>query len=274
MRFPAPAKLNLFLHITGRREDGYHELQTVFQFIDLVDELEISVREDGKILRPTGLTDVEPEADLVVRAAKLLQKETNCTLGAEISVQKKIPAGGGLGGGSSDAATTLVALNQLWKTGLSRDQLAQIGLKLGADVPVFIHGEAVWAEGVGEQFFPIELPESWYLVIDPHISVSTAAIFGAEELTRDTPKKRIRSFPSDGGRNDCEPVVTARYPEIGAALQWLSQFGEAKLTGTGGCLFAAFQERAQAEQEQSQLPSQWDGFVVKGMNHSPLHQRA
>ncbi len=266
----APAKLNLFLHVTGHRDDGYHELQTIFQFIDLMDRIEIEVTEDGRIERPLGLAHVPEQDDLVVRAAKALQKQTGTRLGARIRVEKRIPEGGGLGGGSSDAATTLAALNQLWSTGLSRQQLAEIGLELGADVPVFIHGRAAWAEGVGERLEPVDPPEENYLLVAPGISVSTADIFQAKELTRNTPKAKIAGFLPDGGRNDCEPVVVARHPEIGEALQWLSKFGDARMTGTGSCLFVALESRERAEEIKLQLPEKWKGFVVKGINRSPL----
>lgn len=272
--WPAPAKLNLFLHVTGRRGDGYHELQTIFQFIDLQDRILIELTESGKIERPTGLDGVQEEDDLVVQAAKVLQKHTGTGLGAIINVDKQIPAGGGLGGGSSDAATILVALNKLWSTGLSQDELSGIGLQLGADVPIFIHGKSAWAEGVGEELVTVDPPEHDYLLVDPGVSVSTADIFQAKELTRNTPKAKIAGFLrgslANSGRNDCEPVVIARYPEIAEALEWLSRFGDARMTGTGGCLFIALSNRAEAERIREQLPEKWSGFVVKGMNRSPL----
>lgn len=270
MKWLAPAKLNLFLHITGRRADGYHELQSIFQFIDLMDRLTITVREDGGISRPQGLAGVAQEDDLVVRAARLLQQKTATLLGAEISVEKRIPAGGGLGGGSSDAATTLVALNQLWQTKLSVDQLAELGVVLGADVPVFVRGTAAWAEGVGEKLTPVDPPQPWYLLVAPGVSVPTIEIFQSKELTRNTPKAKIRGSLPDGARNDCESVVVLRYPEVGEALQWLSRFGEARMTGTGSTLFVAMQSRTAAEAVRAQLPPQWKGFVVKGVNRSPL----
>ncbi len=272
--WPAPAKLNLFLHVTGRRDDGYHELQTIFQFIDLQDQIRIEITDSGEIRRPAGLEGVREEDDLVVHAAKALQKHTGTTSGAIINVDKQIPAGGGLGGGSSDAATILVALNGLWSTKLSENELAEIGLQLGADVPIFIYGKSAWAEGVGEELVPIDPPERTYLVVDPGISVSTADIFQAKELTRNTPKAKIAGFlrgsVADGGRNDCEPVVTARYPEVGEALKWLSKFGDARMTGTGSCLFVALNDHAEAERIRGQLPEKWSGFVVRGINRSPL----
>ena len=270
MKWPAPAKLNLFLHITGRRENGYHELQTIFQFIDLMDWLTFTINDSGDITRSQGMADVPPEQDLVVRAARLLQKQCDCAQGVDIAVEKVIPAGGGVGGGSSDAATTLVALNQLWDCRLGRKALAELGVQLGADVPIFVHGTAAWAEGVGELITPVEPEEPWYLLVAPEVAVSTAEIFQSKELTRNTPKAKIRGSLPDGGRNDCEPVVVKRYPEVGTALQWLSRYGEARMTGTGSCLFVAMESREAAEAAQQQLPQQWKGFVVKGMNRSPL----
>ena len=271
--WPAPAKINLFLHVTGRRADGYHELETVFQFIDLMDQLTIEVLPGTAIERPLGMEGVAAEDDLVVRAARLLQQHCGVEQGARISVEKRIPAGGGLGGGSSDAATVLVALNQLWSTGLEREALAALGLQLGADVPIFIHGHAAWAEGVGEQLVEVDPPEHFYLLVDPVVAIATADIFQAEELTRNTPKAKIRGFLPEGGRNDCEPVVVARYPAVRDALQWLSRFGEARMTGTGSCLFVALDDRVLAEQAQQQLPAQWRGFVVRGMNRSTLIEK-
>lgn len=270
MKWPAPAKLNLFLHITGRREDGYHELQTIFQFIDLVDQLTFTLNEHGAITRSQGMADVAAQEDLVVRAARLLQQQMGCSQGVDIAVEKVIPAGGGLGGGSSDAATTLVALNQLWGCGLSQTALAELGVQLGADVPIFVHGTAAWAEGVGELITPVEPPEPWYLVVAPEVAVSTAEIFQSKELTRNTPKAKIRGSLPEGGRNDCELVVVKHYPAVAEALQWLSKFGDARMTGTGSCLFVAMKSHAAAETARQQLPAQWSGFVVKGMNRSPL----
>jgi len=217
--WPAPAKLNLFLHVVGRRPDGYHELQTVFQLIDLADELEFELRDDGRLRRLAGPAEVEPDRDLSLRAAQLLQASTGTPLGADIRVRKRIPLGGGLGGGSSDAATTLVALNALWGTGLSPTQLAALGLGLGADVPVFVHGHSAWAEGVGECLTPLELPERWFAVIRPRVAVATAEVFQAPELTRNSPRITIRGFLEAGGRNDCEPVVAARWPGWGASVR-------------------------------------------------------
>jgi 4-diphosphocytidyl-2-C-methyl-D-erythritol kinase len=263
--------LNLFLHITGRRPDGYHTLQSVFQFLDIADQIRLRVTADGVIRRLTALPGVAAEQDLTVRAARLLQSAAGVTAGVDIHVDKRLPLGGGLGGGSSDAATVLVALNQLWGLGWSEDRLATLGLQLGADVPVFVRGHAAWAEGVGEILTPIELPEPWYLVLIPPVTVSTAEIFSAPELTRDTSPIRIPAFFAGAGANDCAPVVRARYPVIGQYLDWLSQFGHARLTGTGACVFAAFPNQAAALQVLAQRPANWRGFVAQGRNRSPLH---
>ena len=271
--WPAPAKLNLMLHITGRRQDGYHLLQTVFQFIDFSDSLDFSIRDDDVISRQSDWQVVAEADDLIVHAAKLLQQMSACNLGADINLQKRLPTGGGLGGGSSDAATTLVALNYLWGLELSIEQLAEIGLQLGADVPVFVHGKAAWAEGVGEQLTAIEPEESWYLVLRPDCSVSTREVFNLSDLTRNTPAIRIRDFLEDGGHNDCESVVRNLYPQVAEALDWLGQFAVARMTGTGSCIFAGFDKQQQAESVHEKLPQGWDGFVAKGLNDSPLQIR-
>jgi len=271
--WPAPAKLNLFLHITGRRKDGYHQLQTLFQFLDYADSLDFTLRDDGRVVRLSTLAGVAEEDDLVVRAAKLLAAQSEASLGVGIRLNKILPMGGGLGGGSSDAATTLVALNHLWGVGLSVDQLAALALTLGADVPVFVRGSAAWAEGVGEQLTPVEIPQPWYLVIAPDCQVSTAEIFSNSQLTRNGSAITIRAFLAGQTVNVCEPVVKALYPRVAAALDWLSDHGAAQLTGTGGCVFAAFENRAQAERIFSALPSGWSGFVAKGCNRSPLLKR-
>jgi 4-diphosphocytidyl-2-C-methyl-D-erythritol kinase len=270
--WPAPAKLNLFLHVTGRRPDGYHTLQSVFQFLDIADRIQLRVRADAMIRLMTPLPGLAPEQDLTVRAARLLQTEAGLDRGVDIRLDKRLPLGGGLGGGSSDAATVLVALNRLWGLDWSEDRLAGLGLRLGADVPVFVRGRAAWAEGIGERLTPIELPEPWYVVLIPPVTVSTAEIFSAPELTRDTPPIRIPAFLSGAGGNDCEAVVRARYPAVGQFLDWLSQFGRARLTGTGACVFADFPERAAAQQVLEQLPVAWQGFVARGCNRSPLQQ--
>lgn len=274
LSLPAPAKLNLMLHITGRRSDGYHNLQTLFQFIDYCDELSFTASDSSQIDLEFEMADVAPEQNLIYRAAKLLQEHTDTQQGAQIGLRKRIPMGGGLGGGSSNAATTLVGLNQLWNTGLSLHQLAAIGLQLGADLPVFIHGCASWAEGVGEQLTRVELPEPWFLVITPDCHVSTAQIFSHKELTRNSPTITIATALGHGGKNDCESVVSALYPEVKTALKWLNRFATARMTGTGASLFAGFDSKQQAEQVFEQLPAGLTGFIARGLNLSPLHQKA
>ena len=272
-RWPAPAKLNLFLHVTGRRADGYHELQTLFQLIDLTDTIAIRMREDGAIERPEGPTNVPAESDLVVRAARSLQAASGTRLGATLRVLKRIPQGGGLGGGSSDAATTLIALNEIWKCGLRSSELAALGLPLGADVPVFIGGLSAWGEGIGERLTPVELPERWYLIIHPGCSVSTREVFQSPELTRNSPLITIRAFFESGGRNDCEAVVRRLAPEVGEALDWLGQFAPARLTGTGSCVFAAFGSAIEAERLAARVPDRWTSTVARGLNASPVLER-
>ena len=269
-RWPAPAKLNLFLHVTGRRTDGYHELQTVFQLVDLADTIAIRVREDGAIERPEGPAGVPADSDLAVRAARALKRASGTPLGASLRVLKRIPQGGGLGGGSSDAATTLLALNELWGCGLARDHLAALGLPLGADVPVFIKGLSAWGEGIGERLTPVELPERWYLIIHPGCAVSTGSVFQSPELTRNSPVITIRDFFESGGRNDCEPVVRRLCPEVGEALDWLGRFAPARLTGTGSCVFAAYGSAIEAERVAARVPDRWTSAVARGLNASPV----
>ena len=275
-RWPAPAKINLFLHILGRRADGYHELQTCFQFLDRCDFLDLRVREDGLIRRGSGL-DIPPEQDLAVRAAALLKARSATPLGAEIRVHKRIPTGAGLGGGSSDAATTLLALNELWATGLDGTELQALGLELGADVPVFVGGQAAFAEGVGERLTPLpaeERPiERNYLILKPDCEVGTAVVFNAPELTRNSPPITIRGFLETGGRNDCTATVCSRFPPVASALKWLSRFGEARLTGTGSCLFLAVESEAAGEAIRQSIPAPWSGFIARGLNESPMHAR-
>jgi 4-diphosphocytidyl-2-C-methyl-D-erythritol kinase len=271
--WPAPAKLILCLHIVGRRADGYHLLQTAMQFISLADELRFFRRPAGVIERIAGLVSVAPEADLAVRAARLLAAHFPGDHGVAIDVSKRIPVQAGLGGGSSDAATVLIALNRLWQTGLDVDALARLGLRLGADVPLFVRGYAAWAEGVGEHLTPLELPESVYLVVKPGASVVTAEIFQAAELTRNSPITTIRAFLAGGGRNDCTSTVRGRYPEIAEALDWLDEFGDARLTGTGSCVFAVMPDEAVASEALRRVPARWSGFVVRGANRSPLMSR-
>lgn len=272
-RWPAPAKLNLFLHITGRRPDGYHELQTLFQLVDLADTISIAVRDDGAIERTEGPPDVPAEADLAVRAARALKAASGTRLGATLRVHKRIPQGGGLGGGSSDAATTLLALNELWNCGLSRGDLAGLGLPLGADVPVFIGGLSAFGEGIGERLTPVELPERWYLIIHPGRSVSTREVFQSPELTRNSPLITIRAFFESGGRNDCEPVVRRLSSEVSEALDWLARLAPARLTGTGSCVFAAFGSAIEAERLAARVPDRWKSAVARGLNVSPVLER-
>jgi 4-diphosphocytidyl-2-C-methyl-D-erythritol kinase len=272
--WPAPAKLNLFLHVCGRREDGYHLLQTVFQLLDHGDSLSFDIREDGRIQRLTPVPGVAADDDLCVRAARLLQAETGTCLGADIRLDKRLPMGGGLGGGSSDAATTLVALNALWRLGLDEDVLAQLGLRLGADVPVFVRGRSAWGEGVGELLEPVSLGPSWYLVISPGCQISTARVFTAPELTRNTPRIKMAAFRAGQARNDCEPVVRALYPEVGKALDWLANHGPAQLTGTGDCVFARFADEAEARRVLDAVPAPWRAFVAQGVDVSPLRLAA
>lgn len=274
--WPAPAKLNLFLHITGRRQDGYHLLQSVFQFLDFGDELTFQLRDDGKINRLTNVPGVPKDDDLIIKAAKVLQAATATTQGADINIEKKLPMGGGVGGGSSDAATTLVALNHLWDTGLSFEQLAEIGLQLGADVPVFVHGYAAFAEGVGEKLEPVDLPEPWFLVVKPQVHVSTAEIFNNPQLTRNSPAIKICDLKSgaigiDDLENVCEPIAAQSYPEIAEVIDHLKRFGNARMTGTGACVFTKFRSEDEAKNAQAKLPEQWQSFVAKGLNTSPLH---
>ena len=273
--WPAPAKLNLFLHVLGRRPDGYHDLQTAFQYIDLCDEISFEMRDHGRVVRVEGPAEIPEWEDITVRAAQRLLKEqsTGRPIGVGIHLRKRIPLGSGLGGGSSDAATTLVALNALWGLGLSIDRLAYLGLDLGADVPVFIRGRASWAEGIGEELTPLDLPELTYIVIYPGCAVSTREIFQAPELTRNSAAITIRAFLESDGRNDCEPVVRARYPQVAAALEWLGQYAPARLTGTGSCVFAAFGNFDRAQTLLSEVPSGWQGFLVQGRNRSPLLER-
>ncbi len=275
LRLPAPAKLNRLLNIVGQRVDGYHELQTLFQLIDLCDTLTFTLRHDGQLELRDGLTDISSEDNLVMRAARLLRNATGCSLGAQLTIEDKwLPMGGGLGGGSSNAATTLLGLNQLWQLGLSFDQLAELGLRLGADVPVFIHGTSAWAEGVGERLTPVTLETPWFVVIHPGVSVSTPEVFKDPQLTRNTPPITMARALQGGAsawRNDCEAVVTRAYPPIAAAMEWLEGFAETRLTGTGACIFAGFNSQAIAVDVANQALQHWPAWVAKGLNRSPLH---
>ena len=273
-RWPAPAKLNLFLHIVGRREDGYHLLQTAFQLLDWGDEVRLRVRDDGEICRIDPLPGVPDDVDLGVRAAHALKRATGCRLGADIAIEKRVPIGGGLGGGSSDAATVLVALNALWRTELDADALAEIAVGLGADVPVFVRGTSAWAEGIGEQLTPIELPDRWFVIVDPGVPVPTRELFQVPELTRNSPQLTIPLFVSGVPTgNAFEPVVRGRFPAVAAALDWLGRHGEARLSGSGGAVFAAVASRDAGEAILAAMPAGFRGWVVRGVNESPLRQR-
>ena len=271
--WPAPAKLNLMLRVVGRRPDGYHLLQTVFQFLDRCDWLWFDLRDDGAIAREGEVSGVPADADLAVRAARLLREITDIGRGATIRIAKRLPMGGGLGGGSSDAAIALVALNHYWRTGLTLAELAGLGLRLGADVPVFVRGRAAWAEGIGEQLTPVDLDEPWFVVLTPSCHVATGAVFGDPELTRDSPLITIADFLMGAGGNDCAAVVYRRHPEVAAAAAWLARHGQGRLTGTGACVFAAFPDPDSAGRVLDQLPPGWTGFVARGRNRSPLHER-
>ena len=270
IKWPSPAKINLFLHITSQRNDGYHELQTAFQFLDYCDYLQFEITPTADIQLLTPIDGINNNDNLIVRAATLLQQHAKIQQGTKITLDKRLPMGGGLGGGSSNAATTLVALNQLWNCQLSNDELAQIGLSLGADVPVFITGKAAWAEGVGEKLSPISPPEPWYIVIVPNCHVSTAEVFSSPELTRNCEPITISRFLSGEGRNVCEDVVLKHYKAVADALDWLNQYAKSRMTGTGACVFADVKSQQQAQQILASLPEGWQGFVAKGCNQSPL----
>lgn len=277
-RWPSPAKLNLFLYITGQRADGYHELQTLFQFLDYGDTLTIEPRHDGQLRLLTPLAGVPDEENLIIRAARLLMKMAAGTQrlppgsGADISIEKRLPMGGGLGGGSSNAATVLVALNHLWRCGLTEDELAAIGLTLGADVPVFIRGHAAFAEGVGEKLTAIDVAEKWYLVIHPGVSIPTPVIFQDPELHRNTPKRSIDTLLKCEFSNDCEVIARKRFRKVDEVLSWLLEYAPSRLTGTGACVFAEFDTELAARRVLEQAPEWFNGFVAKGVNLSPLHR--
>ena len=286
IELPAPAKLNLFLHVVGRRPDGYHELQTIFQLLDLADRVRIARRADPLLRRTTPIPGVREADDLAIRAARLLREECGIDQGADIAVEKRIPIGGGLGGGSSDAASVLVGLDRLWGLGMGADRLAALGLELGADVPVFVHGLAAWAEGVGERLTPVALERPWYVLIALPFAVSTAAVFRAPALTRNTPVIRMAGLSGGGlatpdapvrigdlpasARNDCEPVVRKMHPEVGEALDWLSRHSRARMTGTGATVFAPFGSRERAVEVARSVPAPWRGLTARGLNRSPL----
>ena len=272
LTLPAPAKLNLFLHITGRRDDGYHNLQTLFQLLDYGDQLSFQARDDGQITISPPIEGVSLEHNLIYRAAQLLRQHTGCRQGADIQLDKQLPMGGGLGGGSSNAATALVGLNRLWRLNLPVEQLAQLGLQLGADVPVFVHGNTAWGEGIGEQLTPLQTAPHWFLVIRPNCHVETAKIFSHQALTRDTPILKIRASFEQGWRNDCQQVVEALYPDVKNAREWLQKYDhQARLTGTGSCVFARFDSQPAALAALDKKPATTQGFVAKGVNRSPLY---
>ena len=272
--FAAPAKLNLMLRIVGRRADGYHLLQTVFRFIDYGDTLDFRLRADGVIARANEVSGIAADDDLCVRAARLLQRESGTTLGADITLHKRLTAGGGLGGGSSDAATTLLALNRMWQLDLPRSRLLEMALKLGADVPVFVFGDNAFAEGVGEQLTAIALPAAWYVVLTPPVAVSTACIFSHPELKRDSKTITIQSFSVERAGNDLEPLVCREYPEVARHLAWLAQFAPARMTGSGACVFASFATEDAARGVLARLPGAMTGFVARGLERHPLHDLA
>jgi 4-diphosphocytidyl-2-C-methyl-D-erythritol kinase len=273
--YPAPGKLNLFLHVTGRRADGYHLLQTVFRFIDYGDELQFRAREDGRIERLNNVPGIPAEADICIKAARLLQQEGQVGRGVEIRLQKRLPVGGGLGGGSSDAATVLLAMNRIWDVNFKRHELAELGLRLGADVPVFIFGESAFGEGVGERLQPISLPPAWYLVLVPPLAVATRKVFEDPDLTRNSPPVTITAFSVVRGQNDLEAVVCRSYPEVALHLAWLRsqarEVGCTALTGSGACVFAEFETEEAARRVASLLPPTMNGFVAQGLDRHPLH---
>ncbi|MDH2924033.1 4-diphosphocytidyl-2-C-methyl-D-erythritol kinase [Nicoletella semolina] len=278
LTLPSPAKLNLFLYINGKRSDGYHELQTLFQFLDFGDEIYLEAtsykeHSTGTIKLLNNLPNVAPENNLVYRAAKLLQMQTACKQGANIGIVKRLPLGGGVGGGSSNAATVLIGLNQLWNTQLSLDELAILGLQLGADVPIFVKGVAAFAEGVGEKLTPCTPAEKWYLVLKPNVSISTPLIFQHPNLPRDTPKCTLNELLQSKWENDCEKVVRDHYSEVDDLLNWLVEYAPARLTGTGACVFAEFNTKEEAYSVLAKKTFDIDGFVAQGKNVSPLHQR-
>ncbi|MGQ5488817.1 4-(cytidine 5'-diphospho)-2-C-methyl-D-erythritol kinase [Thauera sp. ZXT1-4] len=268
---PAPAKLNLFLHVVGRRADGYHLLQTAFRLLDWGDTLDFTQRADGNIVRVTEVAGVPAEQDLVVRAARLLQQHTGCTLGADIALHKALPMGGGIGGGSSDAATTLIALNRLWNTDLSRARLQTLALQLGADVPMFVFGRDAFAEGVGEVLQPLELPPAWYVILSPGVQVPTAEIFSSRDLTRNTTPIRMADFAASTTRNDLQPVACSHYPEVRKAIDWLAAKAPARMTGSGACVFAEVDSEQEADRITKLCPPAWSAWKAKSLTRHPLY---
>jgi len=272
LRLLSPAKLNRFLHITGRRSDGYHELQTLFQLLDWGDTMNIETLPEPALTLRCEQLDIPTQQNLAWRAARLLQTYCGVRSGAHISIEKRIPDGGGLGGGSSNAATVLLALNHLWQLHLTLDELAELGVQLGADVPIFVHGHTAWAEGIGDKLEAVTLADSHFLIIFPNCKVSTAEVFSQRQLTRNTSPITMAAFFEGTVGNDCEDVVRHLYPEVDKALIWLNKFGHAQLTGTGSCVFSGYETRAEAEAALAQLPAIWQGFAVEGVNQSPVHR--
>ena len=273
LSLPSPAKINLFLHITGQRSDGYHNLQTLFQLLDFGDKLVFRSNRSGNIRINGNIDGVDEKNNLIFHAATLLQKSTGCDLGCTIDLTKNLPMGAGLGGGSSNAATTLVGLNALWKCGLTANQLSDLGKTLGADVPVFVHGESAFAEGIGDILTPLTLPQRWFLVITPNCHVSTREIFSNPQLTRNSSPIKIRALSGVEYRNDCQDVVSKLYPAVGTVLQWVENFSAPLMTGTGASVFCSFDSKSEAQHVLSKLPKQWTGFVAKGVNRSPVHEQ-
>ena len=281
---PAPAKLNLFLHVTGRRADGYHLLQSAFQLLDHGDTLHFDLRDDGEIRRVTDMPGVPEQQDLIVRALRLLQAEFQrrhgrLPPGVDVAIDKRLPMGGGLGGGSSDAATALIAVNHLWQAGLDRDELMALGLPLGADIPFFIFGENAFAEGVGEKLEPLATPDCWYVVIEPGVAVPTAAIFCAGDLTRDSKPVRITDFSrhltvendlKGFGKNDLQSVATRLFPPVAEAVEWLGSYGDARMTGSGACVFCAFANESEADAVLADMPSKWRAWKAKSLKRHPM----
>jgi 4-diphosphocytidyl-2-C-methyl-D-erythritol kinase len=273
LSLPSPAKINLFLHITGQRSDGYHNLQTLFQLLDFGDKLVFRSNRSGNIKINGNIDGVDEKNNLIFHAATLLQKSTGCDLGCTIDLTKNLPMGAGLGGGSSNAATTLVGLNTLWKCGLTANQLSDLGKTLGADVPVFVHGESAFAEGIGDILTPLTLPQRWFLVITPNCHVSTREIFSNPQLTRNSSPIKIRALSGVEYRNDCQDVVSKLHPAVGTVLQWVENFSAPLMTGTGASVFCSFDSKSEAQHVLSKLPKQWTGFVAKGVNRSPVHEQ-
>ncbi|XXK44574.1 4-(cytidine 5'-diphospho)-2-C-methyl-D-erythritol kinase [Porticoccaceae bacterium nBUS_17] len=273
LSLPSPAKINLFLHITGQRSDGYHNLQTLFQLLDFGDKLVFRSNRSGNIKINGNIDGVDEKNNLIFHAATLLQKSTGCDLGCTIDLTKNLPMGAGLGGGSSNAATTLIGLNALWKCGLTANQLSDLGKTLGADVPVFVHGESAFAEGIGDILTPLTLPQRWFLVITPNCHVSTREIFSNPQLTRNSSPIKIRALSGVEYRNDCQDVVSKLYPAVGTVLQWVENFSAPLMTGTGASVFCSFDSKSEAQHVLSKLPKQWTGFVAKGVNRSPVHEQ-